>query len=118
MLFSSALTFVGGVIGSVVVKYSLYKGLNSKSNSYSDGASVSARGETFGTSFELVGPELSWSDAISIHQNAWIPFLLYLIKIFTISGYVARATKDVKVFDRRFSVIDDVIWCLFVFGDN
>ncbi|GKG49954.1 hypothetical protein Tco_0518728, partial [Tanacetum coccineum] len=33
-------------------KYSLNKGLNSISNSCSDGASVSAIGETFGTSFE------------------------------------------------------------------
>ncbi|GKE38509.1 hypothetical protein Tco_1461914, partial [Tanacetum coccineum] len=35
------------------VKYSLYKGLNSKSNSCNNGASVSGRGETLGTSFEL-----------------------------------------------------------------
>ncbi|GJS18704.1 putative reverse transcriptase domain-containing protein [Tanacetum coccineum] len=36
-------------------KNSSYKGLNSKSNSYSDRASVSAEGETFRTRFELEG---------------------------------------------------------------
>ncbi|GKA60401.1 hypothetical protein Tco_0759808, partial [Tanacetum coccineum] len=66
---------VGRVIASVVVKNSSYKGLNSKSNSCSDGSIVSVGGETFGTSFELE----------------------------------ALATKDLKVFERRFSVIDDVI---------
>ncbi|GKC53606.1 hypothetical protein Tco_1076351, partial [Tanacetum coccineum] len=65
----------------LVVKYSSFKGLNSKSNSCSDGASMSAEGEIFGTSVEL-------------------------------------EAKDVKVFERRFSVINDVIWCLFVSGDD
>ncbi|GKA95615.1 hypothetical protein Tco_0817710, partial [Tanacetum coccineum] len=50
VLFSSVLTFVGGVIGSVVVKYSSYKGLNSKCNSCIGEVYVSADGETFGTS--------------------------------------------------------------------
>nr|GEZ34676.1 putative ribonuclease H-like domain-containing protein [Tanacetum cinerariifolium] len=42
------------------VKNSSYKGLNSKSNSYSDRESVSAEGETFRTTFELEG-SLLWS---------------------------------------------------------
>ncbi|GJU45114.1 hypothetical protein Tco_1202380 [Tanacetum coccineum] len=33
------------------------------------------------------------------HQNARITFLLHFVKFFTISGYVASATKDVKVFE-------------------
>ncbi|GKF96579.1 hypothetical protein Tco_0292400, partial [Tanacetum coccineum] len=33
------------------------------------------------------------------HQNARITFLLHLVKFFTISGYVASETKDVKVFE-------------------
>nr|GEW09515.1 hypothetical protein [Tanacetum cinerariifolium] len=65
------------------VKNSLYKGLNRRSNSCSDGASVIAGGETFGTSFELEG-----------------------------------AAKHVKVFESRFSVISDVIWCLFMSRDD
>ncbi|GKB25274.1 hypothetical protein Tco_0864675 [Tanacetum coccineum] len=61
-----ALTFVGGIIGSVVggifaiVKYSSKTGLNRNSNSCNDGANVSAEGETFGTSVELEGSFL-WS---------------------------------------------------------
>ncbi|GJS19873.1 hypothetical protein Tco_0448505 [Tanacetum coccineum] len=48
-----------------VVKYSSYKGLNSKSSSCSDGASVSLGGETFGTSFELEGSLLMIRDGVT-----------------------------------------------------
>ncbi|GKA32103.1 hypothetical protein Tco_0718470 [Tanacetum coccineum] len=48
-----ALTFVVGLIGFVVVKYSSNKGLNRNSNYCNDGAFLSAGGETFGTSVEL-----------------------------------------------------------------
>ncbi|GKD75895.1 hypothetical protein Tco_1334177 [Tanacetum coccineum] len=41
-----------------------------------------------------------------------------LVKVFTIFGYVASATKDVKVFKRWFPVIDDVIWCFFMSEDD
>ncbi|GJY76149.1 hypothetical protein Tco_0481265 [Tanacetum coccineum] len=60
----------------------------------------------------------------NIHQKAWIPFLariplfFHLVKNFTISNYVTRATKDVKVFESRFPVIDDVIQCLFMSMDD
>ncbi|GJR17007.1 hypothetical protein Tco_0965534 [Tanacetum coccineum] len=54
----TALVFVDGVISSIVVKNSSYKGLNNKSISCSDEAFMSASGETFGTSFELEGIRL------------------------------------------------------------
>nr|GEY07973.1 ribonuclease H-like domain-containing protein [Tanacetum cinerariifolium] len=38
-------------------------------------------------------------------------------KEFVNKSYVTSATKNVKVFKRRFSAIDDVIWCLFVSVD-
>nr|GFD25726.1 hypothetical protein [Tanacetum cinerariifolium] len=43
---------------------------------------------------------------------------LHLVKVFTISGYVTSATKDVKMFESRFSIIDVVIWCLFMSGGD
>ncbi|GKB48614.1 hypothetical protein Tco_0899367 [Tanacetum coccineum] len=46
------------------------------------------------------------------------PFFFHLIEVFTISGYVTSGTEDVKMFERRFSAIDDVIWCLFMSGDD
>ncbi|GKC12497.1 hypothetical protein Tco_1009279 [Tanacetum coccineum] len=96
------------------LKYFLYIELKSKSNSCCVVSDVSAGGGTFGTSFKLEG-SLLWSVS---HQNAWIPFLLHLVKIFTISGYVACAAKDVKVFETWFPVINDVIWCIFMSGDD
>ncbi|GJY56612.1 hypothetical protein Tco_0455727 [Tanacetum coccineum] len=86
VLASSSLTFVG-VVGYNVVKYSSYKGLNSKSNSYSDGSVVSARGTTFELALKL-----------KVHCRG--------------------ASKDVKVFKSWFPVINDVIWCRFVSGDD
>nr|GEV57904.1 hypothetical protein [Tanacetum cinerariifolium] len=47
-----------------------------------------------------------YNDIIS-HQEARISFLFHLVKIFTISGYVARATKDVKVFESWYPIIDE-----------
>ncbi|GKC63563.1 hypothetical protein Tco_1096161, partial [Tanacetum coccineum] len=86
-------------------KCSSNKGLNRRSNSCNDGAFVSAGGETFRTSVEIEGSLL-------------IPFFFHLVEVFFISGYVTSATKDVKVFERRFSAFDDVIWCLFMSVDN
>ncbi|GJW59604.1 hypothetical protein Tco_0108939 [Tanacetum coccineum] len=80
--------------------------------SCSDGSVVFAGGETFGTSFDLKNIPQKCTDPT-------VRFLFYLVKFFTISSdYVACAAKDVKVFESWFSVIDDVIWCLFVSWDD